>query len=33
MYLELDPDLELTPSLTGSKVRHRWDWSQKWSGP
>ena len=30
--LELDPNSQLTPS-TWSKVRHRWDWTQRWSGP
>ena len=30
MDLEMDPDLDLTP--TWSKVRHIWDCSQRWSG-
>ena len=30
MDLEMDPDPELTP--TWSKVRHKWDCSQRWSG-
>ena len=31
--MDLDKDPELTPTSTWSKVRHRLDWSQRWSGP
>ena len=31
--MDLELDLELTTPPTSSKVGHRWDWSQRWSGP